>query len=411
MIKKIVTIKKAINPFGGLNLVVDDLFKRRIPQLIDAHLGSRPKQAKYSYSDIILSWIFSNLCGAERLEDVKRLKRDLDTIPEIEMPSPDRIGGVFKSLATPTVVFDKGKKVHEFNDHKQLNDLLLDLSIKLNLIKSDVLDYDNTIINTRKYDTRLTYKYTKGYQPGISFIKGIPVHIQNRNGNSNASYKIRSTVCSAIDLLESKGISVRKFRSDSAAYNIALFDELDDRGIKFYVRMGSYKDMKKKMLWGPKWSSGYIGDKKADTAEIIHMPRGAKNEYRVIAKRQPTPDEGHAYYCIITNDWDMEQCDLIHFFNQRGKEERNFDALKNDFNWRRLPFSFLNENTVFLIISAMAYCLFKYLIRKYGKKLGFIKQKHRLKNFIFYFISIVCVRIGEKLILYTDQSGFEELLE
>ena len=84
--------------------------------------------------------------------------------------------------------------------------------------------------------------------------------------------------------------------------------------------------------------------------------------------------------------------------------ESDFDDLKNNFNWGRLPFSFLNENTVFLIISAIAYVIYQYVIRKFSKKVGFVKKTFRLKNFIFHFMTIGSEWIGQNVLkLYTDK--------
>jgi len=87
-------------------------------------LGVRVKQAKYSYSDIILYWIYANICGAERLEDTVFLKTHLDSIPKLPNPSPDRISGILRSLSTDTEILNAPSGVkHEFNIHKPLNNV------------------------------------------------------------------------------------------------------------------------------------------------------------------------------------------------------------------------------------------------------------------------------------------------
>ncbi len=61
----------------------------------------------------------------------------------------------------------------------------------------------------------------------------------------------------------------------------------------------------------------------------------------------------YVYRCIITNDWNSSETDIIAFYNKRGESEKNFDVQNNDFGWAHLPFSFLAENTVFMIVTAM----------------------------------------------------------
>jgi len=66
MITKIINSAKKINPFGGLFFVINDLKNKGLAKLIDYHLGKRVKQARYSYSDIILNWAYCNLCGGRQ---------------------------------------------------------------------------------------------------------------------------------------------------------------------------------------------------------------------------------------------------------------------------------------------------------------------------------------------------------
>lgn len=49
----------------------------------------------------------------------------------------------------------------------------------------------------------------------------------------------------------------------------------------------------------------------------------------------------------------MSEEEVIRFYNARGASERNFDVQNNDFGWAHLPFSFMNENAVFMLLTAM----------------------------------------------------------
>ena len=40
-------------------------------------------------------------------------------------------------------------------------------------------------------------------------------------------------------------------------------------------------------------------------------------------------------------------------YNERGASEKNFDIQNNDFEWSHLPFSFMAENMVFMMVTAM----------------------------------------------------------
>ena len=62
--------------------------------------------------------------------------------------------------------------------------------------------------------------------------------------------------------------------------------------------------------------------------------------------------------------------------------------MNNDFGWNRLPCSFLNENTVFLIITAMLKNFYDYFVAKVAVHFADIFPNTRLKRFIFRFITV-----------------------
>ncbi len=63
----------------------------------------------------------------------------------------------------------------------------------------------------------------------------------------------------------------------------------------------------------------------------------------------------------MTNDFEMTDDEVVFFYNARGAREREFDVLKNDFGWDKMPFSKLEQNTVFLIIMAMCKNLYAHM--------------------------------------------------
>jgi len=113
------------------------------------------------------------------------------------------------------------------------------------------------------------------------------------------------------------------------------------------------------------------------------------------------------YRSILTNDWQSTEKEVIEYYNQRGGSEKLFDVMNNDFGWKHLPCSFLNENTVYLILMAMAKNFYNYFVEKVSMVFEDIKPTTRLKRFIFSFISVAgkWVRSGRQwmLKLFTDK--------
>jgi hypothetical protein len=403
-ITKLQIYDRKINPFGGINFIISEMRKKKINELIDKQLGKRPKQAQYSYSDVILGWIYSNLCGAERIEDIQQCK-ELFNIPNLKIPSSDRVSQIFRSLATKTEIFNStGGVKHQFNIHNGLNSLMLNLIIKLRMLKKDTeytLDYDNTIIDCEKCDSESTYLKTKGYQPGICFINKMPVYIENRNGNSSAQYKIKDTIERGFNLLGNKGISVYKFRSDSAACSKKVFSYLDEHpDIEYYIKFHKHRNTPIIASLVKNWEE--LPKYGICIGCVYYKLYGQIR--RFIVTRKIDDSDLKNYMAILTNNKTLTDKEVFYFYNKRGAIERNFDDLKNNFNWSRLPFSFLNENTVCLVISAMAYIIYQYIINAFSKKVDFVKKNFRLKNFIFHFITVGSEWTSpQTLKLYTDK--------
>lgn len=370
--------------------------KKKIADLIDSKLGLRPKQSTYSYSDIILYWIYSNFCGAERLEDAKQMKTHLDSIPNLANPSPDRISGVFRSLATQKMENFSHKGIrHEFCIDKKSNSMMLDIAKKLGTDFNGTLDYDNVIIETEKYDTEWTYEKYKGYQPGVAFMGETPVYIEGRNGNSSAHYRMKETLERCLELLEEKNIKVKRFRSDSASYKKDVLDLMNSKGIHFFVRVKNSTALIADIKYAKKWQTAQTNGFSFEYSEIEYIPFVSTPAiskdyptYRLIVKRIYDDSGEPVYYAIATNNWKMSPMQVIEFYNNRGAIERNFDDLKNNFNWKRLPFSFLNENTFFMIIGAISKIIYTHIRNTFSQKVDFVESNFRLKNFIFHFITV-----------------------
>lgn len=409
MITKVIKKNEKVCPFGGIYFVMNEIKKKGLSKLIDSSLGERVKQARYSYSDIMLNWIFANMCGAERLEDIEKIREHF----EFKLPSHDVIGRTFKSLSTKTKILKSQTKhsqvKHQFNIHLPLNRLMLDMGLKLNMLKSNkpyTLDYDNTIIENLKHDCTKTYRFNYGYQPGVAFIDKIPVYIEGRNGNSNAITLMRDTLKRCLDLLEEKNIKIDRFRSDSAACQHEIIELMEEKKIKFYIRLVRNKNFNEKVEANiDSWEK--INDSEKEVGGGIYTSRNLK--YRMVVIRE-IKNNKYEYRAILTNDFEMSNKQVIYFYNQRGAIEKNFDTLKNDFNWRRLPFSFLNENTVFMIVGAIASIIYQYIIINFSKKIDFVKRKFRLKNFIYHFVICSVIFEGGVLQMFTDRN-YKPLLE
>jgi hypothetical protein len=155
------------------------------------------------------------------------------------------------------------------------------------------------------------------------------------------------------------------------------------------------------------WEKQNNSDEEAYIGEIAFIPftkiakrrkvdENKLTEYRLIVKKIPRKDgqinlftnEAFIYSAIITLDKEMTSEQVYHFYNQRGTSEKEFDVLKNDFGWQKLPSSRIESNTVYLIMTAMCRNIYDYIINLFSKRFKNLQPHFRIKKFIFRFISI-----------------------
>ena len=93
--------------------------------------------------------------------------------------------------------------------------------------------------------------------------------------------------------------------------------------------------------------------------------------YRLVIQRQRRVygildlwEGEYTYRCILTNDYTSTNREVVEFYNLRGGKERIFDDMNNGFGWARLQKSFMAENTVFLLLTALIRNFYKFLMDK-----------------------------------------------
>lgn len=413
---------KPITSFGGLNFVLKEFDGLGISKLLDGNLPELCPQSLYSWKDIFYSFWSLFFCGGDCAEDLSgNFKTSLNPGPFMRVPSPDSLLKRMKELSEPKQSFEtpRGNVFHEFGINNRLTRLNLELINKLGIIEKNhlTLDYDNTLIFTRKADSKKTYKSNRGYAPGVATIGSTVVYVENRNGNSDAQTLQHETLERIFNSLTASGIKIDKFRADSASYQLRTISVISKNTNKLYVRARKDSAVMGAIALIDNWEETEEGNEKVYYGSTEFTPfeaRAKRNKlehllkpYRLVVKKTEREDgqidlftgEAFEYSAIITNDYEMADEKIVHFYNQRGAAEKEFDILKNDFGWGKLPFSKLEHNTVYMILSAMCRNLYSYIIRLFSKKMPNLSPQHRIKKFIFRFICIPAkwIRTGREI--------------
>ena len=400
---------KSISAFGGINFVLEYLEEGNYIGLFDKYLPRIASQSTYSWQDIIYSILSIYLCGGDCIEDLQtHLKSHFQNNPFVNLPSSDTVLRRLKEVSEDNnpCFTKRGTVEHTYNRNSKLEELNVALLKKLGAFSEGeiIIDYDNTILFNEKSDSKMTYKRNPGYQPGVCTLNEEQVlYIENRNGNSDAKSFQSETLKRMFTLLKSKGIrNVDHFRADAASYQYDVIKLLEEEVENFYIGCrNSY--IEKYFSQVTRWEFMIDScNELVEVGEITISPfqRQAKKDkkvpkqYRLIVKRKLNKDgqlnfftqDAYDYRAILTNNTQWSAAEIARFYNHRGNMERQFDILKNDFGWNNMPFSKLNQNTVFLYMTAICRNLYHYIIRYFSEKIKSLQPTFRVKKFLFRFI-------------------------
>lgn len=362
-----------ITSFGGIYLV-NRLFDHfSLGKVINDTLGLRSTAYNgYQWDEIVKSLFDIYLCGGDHIEDITSLMHCLSQAPGSHVPSSGTIGRGIKQLATDNITYTA--KSGQFLD----------------------VDFDHQFIPTEKHDATYSYKKAFGYFPGVASVGGVIVHVENRDGNTPVKFCQAETLKRLFASLRKHELFIYRFRADCGSYSKEIVETIDAHSNLFYRRASNCESAYTEFAELDGWKTIEINYQKCEVRSVKFNWFMEEKGYRLVIQRTRIEHEpdifgdtfSYVYRCILTNDWEMSEKVIIEYYNQRGARERDFDAQNNDFGWSHLPCSFLNENTVFLLLMAMCKNFHTAILYEIGKVFYNIKPKHRLKKFIYRFISV-----------------------
>ena len=414
-----------LTPFGGIFAIMEQ-FDALLSQTIDSTLGLRSKFYGYQYSEILRSLMCVYFCGGSCIEDVTtHLMKHLSLHPTLRTCSSDTILRAIEELTVDNTTYtsDSGKQ-YDFNTADTMNRLLINALLATGGLKANQeydLDFDHQFIETEKYDAKPTYKKFFGYSPGVAVIGDMIVGIENRDGNTNVRFNQKDTLERIFKRLESSGISISRARMDCGSCSEEIVDMVKAHCKHFYIRANRCDSFYDSMFALTGWKREEINGIEFELNSIL-VEKWKGKPYRLVIQRQKRMDgyldlwEGeYTYRCILTNDYESSVRDIVEFYNLRGGKERIFDEMNNGFGWSRLPKSFMAQNTVFMLMTALIRNFYKAIMRRLDTKEFGLRINSRIKTFVFKFISVPAKWIKTSrqhvLNIYTENQAYANLFQ
>lgn len=395
---KVAIKSEKLSPFGGIFSIME-LFDSNLSSVIDSTLGMRCRLYGYQYSEIIRSLMSVYFCGGSCIEDVTtHLMYHLSLHPTFRTCSADTILRAIKELTQDNISYtsDTGK-TYDFNTADMLNTLLLNCLLSTGQLKEGEgydVDFDHQFIEAEKFDAKPTYKKFLGYSPGVAVINDMIVGIENRDGNTNVRFNQRETLERIFKRLEASEVYISRARMDCGSCSEEIVDMVEAHCRHFYIRANRCSSFYDSMFALTGWKTVEINGIEFELNSIL-VEKWKGKPYRLVIQRQRRIDgdldiwEGeYTYRCILTNDYKSSARDIVEFYNLRGGKERIFDEMNNGFGWNRLPKSFMGENTVFLLLTALIRNFYKFIMARLDVKRFGLKATSRIKAFVFKFISV-----------------------
>ena len=401
-------------------------FDSTLSSVIDSTLGLRCKLYGYQYSEIFRSLMCVYFCGGSCIEDVStHLMKHLSLHPRLRTCSADTILRAIEELTCKNTTYtsDLGKS-YDFNIAENMNRLLIHALLRTKQLEADKeydFDFDHQCIETEKFDAKPTYKKFLGYGPGVAVIGDNIVGIENRDGNTNVRFRQKATLERIFNRLKNAGIRISRARMDCGSCSEEIVSMVEAQCKLFYIRANRCAALYDSMFALTGWKKEEINGIEFELNSIL-VKKWKGKPYRLVIQRQRRENgqldiwEGeYTYRCILTNDYESSVRDIVEFYNLRGGKERFFDDMNNGFGWNRLPKSFMAQNTVFLLMTAIIRNFYKAIIQKMDVKKFGLKRSSRIKTFVFKFISVPAkwIRMARQNILnvYTDNEAYAHVFK
>lgn len=415
-----VSIKsEKVTPFGGIYFTNKAFDTLSLGKIINDTLGMRSLTYNgYQWDEIVSALLDVYLCGGNCVEDVNRSECHLRESPNVRIPTSHTVGRAIKELACENIEYkSRTGNVFRFNANPRLNHLLMKINMAMGLFRCGQtvnVDFDHVALETNKYDAKYSYKHFNAYFPGVVSVNGIIAYIENRDGNTPVKFHQADTLSRAFSLLHSYGLHIGVFRADCGSYSEDIIRTVDGNCHIFYIRASNSASMYSSIQDVKEWKRVEMGAQETEVASFICTHFMEDSHYRIVVQRTKVEDsepdlfdEKYVYRCIITNDWDSSERSIIETYNKRGARECDFARLNNDFGWKHLPCSFMNENTAFMILTAICMNFFSFFIGRIASVFTKLTPTSRVKTFMFHFTA-VCAKWTRSarrwwLNLYTDR--------
>lgn len=345
---------------GGLVLVRELDERLGFSDLIARHLtDSRAKNTQLPLADLLRQSIYSRMAGYEDVNDAERLSQD----PTFRLIGSAKIWERGAALTSRLQSFETELLTQEEN-LAGLTTINRELLAKVETIDSPqrvVLDMDST--ETPVYGQQEQSSYnghfeSTCYHPLLLFNgEGDCLAAKLRPGNVHSAEDWEKLLLPEIERQQQGGKEV-VFRADAAFAKPELYEALEERGVKYAIRIPANDSLERdiaELLTRPVgrpshkhvvWYKGFL-----------YQAASWKTARRVVAKVEFHVGELFPRVGFIVTNLETPSRAVVRFYNKRGTAEQWIKEGKQAVKMTRLSCHRFRSNQVRLALSLLAYNL------------------------------------------------------
>ena len=354
---KLGTTNDKITPHAGLALFGEFVHALGVEGILSQALPAPGSGAGYQGEEYVIPLLLMLHGGGRTLEDLRQLRQDegLRELLRMErMPSSDATGDWLRRMG-------QGPGLQGL---AEVNREVLARGLRDDGKAAYTLDMDATQIIAEKRAAKHTYKGERGYMPIVGHLaeNGLVVAEEFREGNdSPGAHNLEFIHYCCAQMPAGKRIA--HLRSDSAAYQAAIFNDCEAEGRSFAIGADLDAAVQAAIAaipeeqWRP-YQNGHI-------AETVHTMNDTHKAFRLVVIRRPVQldlfkgEEPRLRYKTIASNREESAEETAGWYNRRGETSENrIKELKIGFGMERMPCGEKEANAVFFRIGALAHNLF-----------------------------------------------------
>jgi hypothetical protein len=379
---------------GGLILVRELDERLGFGELITQHLGDsrRGKNTQLPLADLFRQSVYSRIAGYEDVNDAERLAQD----PTFRLIGSEKTWDRGAALTSRLQTFETEMLAEEenFAGLARINRELIGKAEALDSPQRVVLDMDSTEIPVHGQQENSAYNghfESTCYHPLLLFNReGDCLAAKLRPGNVHSADDWQELLLPEIERQQKLGKEV-VFRADAAFAKPEIYEALEERGVKYAIRIPSNDSLER------------------DIAELLTRPVGRpshkpvvwyksflyqaaswKTARRVVAKVEFHFGELFPRVGFIVTNLTLPSRAVVRFYNKRGTAEQWIKEGKQAVKMTRLSCHRFRSNEVRLWLSVIAYNL--------GNLWRRLALPHRISNWSLTSLQQRLVKTGGRLI-------------